>query len=140
NIAKRKAVKSIIHFRFGRIPELIESKNWEYKLLMRVIRLADVVIVIDQKSYDALKNEGFNNIELFPNPVTPEIHQIIERNPNIKRDTRKILFAGHVKETKGVFELIEACKQIENVSVKLIGKVTDEMRAVLLNKINETDS
>jgi|SRR5690554_57158 len=140
NIAKRKAVKSIIHFRFGRIPELIESKNWEYKLLMRVIRLADIVIVIDQNSYDALKNEGCKNIELLPNPVTPEIHQIIERNPNIIRNTREILFAGHVKETKGVFELIEACKKIDNISVKLIGQVTDEVKATLQNAINENDS
>jgi|SRR5690554_159996 len=138
--ARKKGLKSIIHFRFGRIPELLVSKNWEYKLLLKVIRLADIAVVIDQKSYDSLKIIGCSNIQLLPNPVTPEIHQIIERNPNIKRDTRKILFAGHVKETKGVFELIEACKQIENVSVKLIGKVTDEMRAVLLNKINETDS
>src|SRR5690554_1449053 len=36
-IAKKKKIKSIIHFHYGRIPELQKSNNWEYKLLCKII-------------------------------------------------------------------------------------------------------
>jgi glycosyltransferase involved in cell wall biosynthesis len=140
NIARRKGIKSIIHFRFGRIPELHAKKNWEYKLLLAIIQRVDVAIVIDQTSYDTLKNEGYNNIELIPNPVTPEIQKIINRNLNIVREERKILFAGHAKVTKGVYELIEACKNIDNITVKLIGEVTEEARLKILKTAGKDNS
>ena len=127
-IAKRKGIKTVIHFHFGRIPELVTKRNWEYKLLHRVIKLADVTIVIDEKSYCVLKNEGCKTIRLLANPLTPVVQQIIEANPDIERNKRKILFAGHVVVTKGVFELIETCKGIDNVEVKLIGPITNEIR------------
>ncbi len=126
-ITQRKKVKSVIHFRFGRIPELFQKKGWEYKLLIKVIKLADMVIVLDQKSYNALISEGYKNVQLLPNPLTPEISQIIEDNLEVRRAERTILFAGHVIESKGVFELLEACKSINNIKVKLIGQVTDAM-------------
>ena len=56
--AKRLHVKSVVHFRFGRIPQIFESKNWEYKLLVKVIKLADCIIVIDQRSYNTLIDAG----------------------------------------------------------------------------------
>lgn len=48
--ARRKVIRTVIQFRFGRIPELSKNMNWEWKLLVKVIRLADVTIVIDQQS------------------------------------------------------------------------------------------
>src|SRR5690554_448584 len=139
-IARKKHVKSIIHFHFGRIPELQKSNNWEYKLLCKIIRKVDLAIVIDQKSYDSLRKAGFNNIEYLPNPVTPEIHQIINRNPNIVRDNRRILFAGHVITTKGVFELVQACKKINKISLKFIGQVSEEMKLKIYKSLGENKS
>ena len=125
--------KSVIHFHFGKIPELYLKKNWEQKLLNKVIKLADKAVVIDQKSYDTLIHEGYTNIELLPNPLAPEILKIIENNKDIKRVNNKIVFAGHVVPTKGVFELVEACKDIPNINVKMLGYVTNEMK----NKLDE---
>lgn len=131
--ARLCGIKTIIHFHFGRIPELYKKRNWEQKLLNKVIKLADKAVVIDQKSYDTLINEGYTNIELLPNPLAPEILKIIEKNKNINRENNKIVFAGHVVPTKGVFELVEACKDIPNIKVKMLGFVTDEMK----NKLKE---
>jgi len=127
-IIQRKSVKSVIHFRFGRIPDLYISKNWEYKLLMKVVRLADQVIVLDQTSYNVMINARCTNVHLLPNPLSPEVNQIIKLNSTIKRDFRKILFAGHHIESKGIFELLDACRTLNDVKVKLIGQVSDEMR------------
>lgn len=139
-IAKNKKIKTIIHFRFGRIPELYKKKNWEQKLLHKVITMADKVIVIDKMSYDTLINEGYRNIELLPNPLAPKVSDIIERNKSILKEDRKIVFAGHVVETKGVFELIDACKDIQNIKLEMLGFVSDEIRQVLKNRAGENNS
>ena len=132
-IAKKRGAKSLIHFHFGRIPEIYNKRNWEYKLLHRVIGLADKAVVIDMASYNTLENEGYNNIKLLPNPLTPQVEDIINENKDIKREHRKIVFAGHMVRTKGVFELVEACKDIENIKLRMIGYVTDEMKSELIS-------
>ena len=134
-LAKKYNVRTIIHFRFGRIPDLYNVRKWEQKWLHKVILLADKAVVIDKYSYDTLVKEGYKNIELLPNPLTPKISEIIENNKNIIREDLKIIFAGHVVETKGIFELIEACKEIENIKLKMIGYVpSEQVREKLIQK------
>lgn len=127
-MARRRGIKTIIHFRFGRIPELIEKNNWEWKLLKIVVKLADKVIVIDKASYNTLINAGFNNVVLLPNPVAPAVLNIVASNSSIKREQGVVLFVGHVVKTKGIFELIEACKQIPNIKLKVVGHIETETR------------
>lgn len=130
-IARKKNVKTVIHFRFGRIPELYKKKNWEYRLINKVIKSADIVIVLDKRSYDVLITEGFTNIKILPNPLTPEIGNIIKLN-NVIREKRKILFAGHLIPTKGIFELVEACKDMPDIVLTMIGYGTDDMKNKLM--------
>ncbi len=132
NYAKKYKVKSIVHFRFGRIPDLYKQNNWEKKLLDKVIHKADKVVVIDELSYFTLINEGFDNVECLPNPLTPEIESIIQENKDIKRKDRTLLFAGHLIETKGIFELIKACKEIPNIQLKMVGAVSNEVKNQLI--------
>lgn len=129
-IARRNQTKSVLHFHFGRIPELYKKNNWGKKLLDKTIRLADAIIVIDQSSYDTLIKQGYKNIKLLPNPLGMEIEQIV-RNSSIKREKNKIVFAGHVVPTKGVFELVQACKDIADIEVHILGAVTAEMESRL---------
>lgn len=124
-------VKTIIHFHFGRIPELKKKNNWEWKLLKYVINKSDRVIVMDKFSYQTLINENFNNISNIPNPISPETLDLINKNKNIKVKENSILFVGHVVKTKGIYELVEACKNIHGISVKMIGYVTEEIRNTL---------
>ena len=127
-MARRRGIKTIIHFRFGRIPELIEKNNWEWKLLKIVVKLADKVIVIDKASYNTLIKTGFNNVVLLPNPVAPAVLNIVASNSSIKREQGVVLFVGHVVKTKGIFELIEACKQIPNIKLRIVGHIETETR------------
>ncbi len=129
-ITYKNQTKSILHFHFGRIPELYKKNNWGKKLLDKTIRLADAIIVIDQSSFDTLIKQGYKNIKLLPNPLGSEIEEIV-RNSSIKREKNKIVFAGHVVPTKGVFELVQACKNIPNIEVYIVGAVTNEMESKL---------
>lgn len=127
-VAKRKGIKTFVHFRFGRIPGLAIRQNWEWKLLCKVIQKATKAIVIDQQSYNSLVAHGFNNIALLPNPIAPEVIDIVNKNNHIERDSRNILFVGHCVKTKGVEELVTACKQIPNITLRMIGTIQENMR------------
>jgi glycosyltransferase involved in cell wall biosynthesis len=130
-------IQTIVHFRFGRIPELCIKQNWEYKMLRRVVQLADKVIVIDKQSYIALKNEGFTNLVLMPNPLAPSVVEYIAANKNvIKKEERKIVFAGQLLETKGIFELVEVCKSIPQIKLKMLGHVNETMKDKLFNSLD----
>lgn len=126
--AKKCGVKTVIHFRFGRIPELVNNNNWEWKLIKRVVNVADRVIVIDQNSYDSLIAQGFHNIYILPNPIAPVVEKIVKENCKADRVKGEILFTGHVVKTKGVFELLEVCSNLDNVHLKLVGHVTPQVR------------
>lgn len=127
-MARRKGLKRVIHFHFGRIPELVKQNNWEWKLLKRVVNLSDRAIVIDRASYDVLVSSGFQGIELLDNPIAPQVVKTISENCNVRREDRVVLFTGHVVRTKGVFELLRACASIDGVKLKLVGHITPEMQ------------
>lgn len=121
NIIHKNNTKVIIHFHFGRIPDIFSKNCVERFLITKVINYADGVVVIDNKSYSTLVEYGFSNIYLLPNPLSEDIVEYIENN-HLPRKEREILFVGHIVEGKGVFELIEACKQIPNIHITILGK------------------
>ena len=130
---RKRKISSIIHFHFGRIPELAKANNWEWKFLLKIAQLASKIIVIDQASYDTLKKNGISNVEYLPNPLSPNIEKIIERSHNIDRNDNTVLFVGHVIRTKGVYELAEACSSIENINLKIVGLYSNIVKNELLD-------
>lgn len=127
-IAKFRNVRTVIHFHFGRIPELSIKQNWEWKLLKCVIRLADATITMDMKSFEILKTYGFKKIYYVPNPLSPKImDQINKESSSTPIEKRKICFVGHVIPTKGCYELVEACKDIRNIKLNVVGKVAPKV-------------
>lgn len=135
-MAKRKGVKSIIHFHFGRIPAIFSTNNWEHLLITKVIECSDKVIVMDKASYRTLEEYGYKHISYVPNPLSLDTQALIEKNKDIKRTPGKVVFVGQMLETKGIFELAEACKEIKNIKVNYIGpvpnaEVTERLRALI---------
>lgn len=121
----------IIHWRFGRIPELGKQKNKEWEMLSRCVSKASASIVIDESSYNTLENEGFDNVYITPNPISPQLEDV-SRQLDVdcvceQRDEGTVLFVGHILKTKGIVELINATK--DNPAVKrliVIGPFFDE--------------
>lgn len=128
-VAKRFGVKSVIHFHFGRIPELAQKKSWEWNVLEKVVQIADVTITMDEKSYKTLTQAGFKYVRYLPNPLSQGIiRQIDEEEKSIIRKEDLICFVGHVIPTKGVYELVKACRGINGIKLSIVGKVSDEVR------------
>lgn len=134
-IAKKEKISIITHFHFGRIPELSENKNWEWYLLKKVINRSDYIIVIDEKSFVILKNNGFNNIINIPNPISIELEDIARKQKNtcVRNKKSSIVFVGHVIPYKGVYELVEACTFLNEVDQLLfVGPVEDKIKNELI--------
>lgn len=134
-IAKKNGIQTIIHFHFGRIPQLKKQNNKEWKLLKKIVEKVDKVIVIDNESYITLSQIGYKHIFNIANPLSTDVQKIVEEN-NLNRIPRRILFASRVFRKKGIYELVEACKTIPNIKLRVVGHVDNIDKTELLKIAN----
>lgn len=132
-VARKYKVKSIIHLHFGRVPELAERNNWEWKLLTAVMKGCDMVIPMNRPTECTLQEKGFSKVKYLPNPLSNDITEKIKEQSDkqFSRNDNRVLFVGHVYETKGIVELVEGCRNIEGINLRIIGKCSDKMKEVL---------
>ena len=137
-LAKKYGAKSVVHLHFGRIPELVKSNNWEWKLLKIVIGLADSVVSMDMYTYETLRSLNYAHIYYCPNPLSKAIMEQIDKEKGFtERKHDKLLFVGHVLPSKGVYELVEACRRIEGIEVHIVGKAEQSVIDDLQKKAYE---
>lgn len=112
-IARSHGIPVVVHWHFGRIPELMQLRNLEYKLLCRTIRRSAHSIVIDAVSCRSLQSAGLSNVSYIPNPMAEDLESMARNRMTAegKRICRTVLFVGHIIRMKGVYELAEACRQ-----------------------------
>ena len=135
-IASKHNIPLVIHFRFGRIPELAIKKNWEWFLIKIVIKRSNKVIVIDEKSFNVLFDLGYKNIVNIPNPISTKLEGIAKKQLtlNKKIEGNKIVFIGHVVKTKGVFELVKSCLLLpEDIELIFVGPYEESLKDKLIN-------
>jgi len=138
--AHRRGLRSIVHFRFGRVPAIVNQKGFEYKLLTKLLKMVDTAIIIDGASFKALSNLGYKNIVFIPNLISNSFLQEMTRlETKIVRQPRSALFVGHVVPTKGVAELVEGCCRVPGLTLRIVGKCSAEMKEKLcaLAKVRE---
>ena len=124
--ARKNGTRTCLHLHFGRIPSILKSKGWERFVLLQVLRRVDRIVVMDRASFLALKEAGFNSVCFLPNPLSSKVQQLVDDNRDAQRESRKIVFAGHVGVEKGVFELVKACHGISDVKLELLGKIVEK--------------
>lgn len=115
--------KIIFHYHFGRIPALSKKKNTEWILLLFIANGSDGLILIDQNSYQVMKNKVDKSISIhyIPNPVSEKLLQIAKSDTTEQENS--LLFVGHVVKEKGVEELIKAFLELnrEELSLVIVG-------------------
>lgn len=138
--ARKRNIRSVLHLHFGRTPELYMKKNWEWLLLKKAIGLADTVLTMDKQSYQVLKDLNYN-VFYCPNPLSIDIsNQIDQEKDSFKRIPGKVVFVGHVLPSKGVFELVEASAQQDNIKLDVIGKVEEPIKSELMQIASKRNS
>jgi glycosyltransferase involved in cell wall biosynthesis len=133
--ANRLKTPIVLHWHFGRIPELSKKRNWEWKLLLKVAQKSTLSVTLDNKSYSTLLEAGLSNVVNIPNPLAHDVELRVTElfgRPD-KRQRNTLIFVGHIIKNKGVFELVEACLQVSRVSeLILIGPCEEEVKNGLL--------
>ena len=139
-IALHFHVRTVLHFHFGRIPSIVNNKGWEWWLLSKVMRYVDVTIPIDKESYGALKRAGFSKIIYVPNPLSPTVPAYVDSYINlIQRDERMVLFVGECLRDKGIYELVEACRDIPDIHLVLAGYIEESTKQDLIKISKEEE-
>lgn len=141
NEAHKFGAKAVVHLHFGRAPELAIKRNWEWKLLSKVVKTADVAVVMNKPTYNTLVQEGFDNIKYLPNPLSMDIIKQIQNCPcDNERKPNDLLYVGHVLRTKGVCELVSACSEIEGVNLRIVGKCEPDVHKELVRLSKARDN
>lgn len=139
--ARKMGIKTVVHFHFGRIPELYKANNWEWKLLKHLIKKTDVALTMSLESYNTLYESGFKNVEYLPNPLSDAaLHAINIASNSHAKVKNSLLFVGHGYVTKGVYELVEGCARVKDAKLRVIGKFSPELKSDLLNIAKSRDN
>lgn len=127
--AKKRNIKTAVHFHFGRIPNLAKSRNWEWKLLEKVLHMCDIPVVMNRPSEETIIAEGFKGVVYLPNPIGMDVLEMINENDGkYERIPRRLLYCGHVVASKGVMELVDGCCRIPNIELRIVGRCLPEVK------------
>lgn len=136
-------VPVVLHLHRGRVPDfpdLMKTGNAESKLVAFAVKLAAKVIVLNQPALNALRPYAADKLCILSNMVDmDELRDVAERSQHVgKVEKKSIVFVGHVIDRKGVFDLVEAGRNISarhpNFSVRMVGPYEEEIRAALIEK------
>lgn len=82
------------------------------KITEKMFRAADVIAVLSDHEKESLRRRWKNlNIEVLPNAVEIDEVPLIERE---SKNEKTIIYLGRLHESKGLFEIIEACRVLKN--------------------------
>ncbi len=133
--ARKYHIPFIYHIHFGKVPQLIERGGFHWKLMKYGMRLADQVVVIDQKSFtDIKKTIPAANVAYIPNPVNYHLLSLIPRDTK-----KKVVFVGWCMKEKGIEELLEAWRDtVKNPEwgLDVIGPYDKGYMADIIKKIS----
>lgn len=108
-IAKRPV---LLHLHGGRFLMEPFEKKWLETICRQMFLSAQKIIVLSEHEKESLEKRWKNlNIEVLPNAVAVDEIPLVERK---KTAEKTIVFLGRLHESKGLHEIIEACRILRN--------------------------
>jgi len=107
--AKRAKIPTLLHLHGGRF--LVEdfSNKFLERIAAKMLKSADKIVVLSEIEKENLTRRFYDlKIEVLPNAVS-----IKELNIEKNSERKTIIFLGRLHESKGLHEIIEACKTLE---------------------------
>jgi glycosyltransferase involved in cell wall biosynthesis len=134
--AKLFGVAGVIHYHTSLLA-CQDVSGWQFRVARLAMGLATGVVVIDPLTYSVLR-KYLPSTKLYKIPNMIDLDRIDriqnERQQGVKKEIpteTRIFFAGRVTREKGVVELVEACCQLSEIDLSLIGRVDESFRAQL---------
>lgn len=126
SFCKLIGMKSIVHLHFGRIEEIKDLNNWEWKIASKVFGKVDCIMTIDSKTYNSINNTKYHKkIINISNPI----ERIDMPDGKIDNGMFNVIFVGSIIDTKGINELLYSASRLKdkNVFFHIVGKANDAM-------------
>lgn len=124
-LCKKYGVKTIMHCRYGCIPDILEHNNFMRWALLQTMKYYDQIWVLDKYSFNALSAipDICDKVRLTPNSIEVDRLDCIA-----SKSYTNFIFMANVLPTKGIFELIEAVKKVKyNIQLHIVGPATEKM-------------
>jgi len=131
-------IKTIMHCRYGCIPEdFVKNGFWGW-LLRKTMHEYDQVWVLDSRSEAALKKDPLMTNKVYLTPNSIEVPSECDLSP---RSYKRIAFVGNLIPTKGLYEIVEACTKID-VRLDIVGpgtpEVVNHIKSIAGDKLNNS--
>lgn len=110
-ICHKHGIKTIMHCRYGCIPEDYVKKGFWGWLLRKTMHEFDQVWVLDSRSEAALKIDPLMTNKVYLTPNSIEVPLECDLSP---KSYKKIAFVGNLLPVKGLYELVEAVTKIQS--------------------------
>lgn len=130
-IVKKKNIKLIVHYRCN-IEDQI-SKNISKKIIRKIALLADLNLVLNTPSKKYLDKLATRNTRILANFIENDLISN-QKHVEIDENIKNITFVGHVRRSKGIFEIIEAAKFFPNIKFNIAGPTIEEITNKNLTK------
>jgi glycosyltransferase involved in cell wall biosynthesis len=102
-------IRSLYSIHMGRLPDVMARKDWEWWGLRWALKLAHRVVVLDKESEEALKRFlPAERVVRLPNAIAVSP---MERE-GVLLEPLSVLYLGHVVQSKGMQELMEAWRKL----------------------------
>lgn len=124
-LIKKRNIKLVVHYHCNIADQVGENKTQLF-FLKKLSKIADINLILNTSSKEFLNNETDCDGIIVPNFIDESF--LIKKDRKINNTIKKILFVGHVQQTKGVFEIIESARKYPNILFTLAGPVSNEIK------------
>ena len=136
-LAKKYKTKSILHCHYGCIKDDYQRGGLLSLLLKKTLPLYDIILVLDSISSDFLNSipKLKGKVHIAPNFIN--VITVVYLSP---RTYKTIAFIGTLVPTKGIYELVDAVKSLNNgTTLNLIGPATNDIAVELKSRIGSDE-
>ena len=122
-LCKSHGIKTVMHCRYGCIPEDYNNRGIVGFLLRKSLNLFDQIWVLDKRTYIFLHSIENLRGKVF---LTPNSIEVNEKKDLQQKEFKRVAFVGNLYPTKGLYELTEAVLQCD-VRLDIIGPGTEDV-------------
>jgi glycosyltransferase involved in cell wall biosynthesis len=134
-LVKFYGIKFVYHIHMGRVPYIAKVNSIEWQMMLKVMRRAAKVIVLDERTCSTIKKFS-SHVSVVTIPNCLSIDDVTNEVVDSSEDFKTLLFVGWVIPTKGVAELVEAWSMLKPYGwrLKIIGPVDKDYQQYLLER------
>lgn len=96
----------------------------------KIAKKVSEILVLNRKSFAVAEQLTNTHIQVFPNFI--DYGYLLEERKSINSVLNNVIYVGHVQNSKGSREILEAAKSTPEINFILVGPVSDEIKECVI--------